>query len=351
MTGVSLQAVSKRFGESWAVRDLNLDITRGEFVSVVGGSGCGKTTTLRMIAGFETPTSGEITISGQSMAGVPVQDRGVGIVFQSYALFPTMTVAQNIAFGLEMAKKPAIQRQERVREMLDLVHLTPLQDRYPWQLSGGQQQRVALARALAVAPRVLLLDEPLSALDARIRITLRAEIRRIQRELNLTAIYVTHDQEEALTIADHIVVMDKGQIRQVGTARDIYDTPESPFVADFVGVSTRLDGVVEHGVLKMAGLHLPLPPERITSDGPAQVYLRPERLHLSPGATDTCISATLGVVTFLGATWRVQVWLKDGPSLLVDVPRQQDTWLLSLRQGDRVFIPIIPADLHVYVTT
>ena len=217
MAFVELTDVVKRFGKHVAVQSFTLAVEEGEFVSFLGGSGCGKTTTLRMIAGFETPTEGSIRIGGAEMVDMPPNRRGVGMVFQNYALFPNMTARQNIGFGLKVEGKTAAEIEERVAEMLDLIHMEEFAGRYPWQMSGGQQQRVALARALAVKPRVLLLDEPLSALDAKIRVRLRAEIRSIQRKLGITTIYVTHDQEEALSISDRIVVMRDGRIEQVGT--------------------------------------------------------------------------------------------------------------------------------------
>ena len=221
--------------ERTAVQDFNLEVEKGEFVSFLGPSGCGKTTTLRMIAGFEIPTTGKVTIDDVDITNKAPNQRNVGMVFQAYALFPNMTVAQNIGYGLRIRKesKPAIKK--RVEEMLALIHLEQKGNSYPHQLSGGQQQRVALARALAIHPQVLLLDEPLSALDAKIRVSLRAEIRAIQRKLGITAIYVTHDQEEALSISDRIVVMYEGKIEQVGTPFEIYNFPQTAFVASFVG--------------------------------------------------------------------------------------------------------------------
>src|SRR5512139_3818383 len=235
MSFLTLADISKIFRETAAVTDFNLDVTRGEFVSFLGPSGCGKTTTLRMIAGFETPSTGTITINGEDVTYRPPNRRNVGMVFQSYALFPNMTVADNIGFGLKVTKRPAAEIKKTVQEMLDVIHLPELGTRYPYQLSGGQQQRVALARALAIHPQVLLLDEPLSALDAKIRVQLRAEIRAIQQKLGITTVYVTHDQEEALSISDRVVVMYDGRIEQVGTPFEIYNFPSTAFVASFVG--------------------------------------------------------------------------------------------------------------------
>ncbi len=217
MAFLDITNLRKQFGDSWAVDTFNLNVEAGEFISFLGPSGCGKTTTLRMIAGFELPTSGQITIGGQDITRVPANKRQIGMVFQSYALFPNMTVADNIRFGLRVAGETAQVMTERIAEMLALINLPEVANRYPHQLSGGQQQRVALARALAIRPRLLLLDEPLSAFDAKIRLSLRQEIRAIQRKLGITAVYVTHDQEEALSISDRVVVMNKGRIDQVGT--------------------------------------------------------------------------------------------------------------------------------------
>src|SRR4030043_887643 len=235
MIHLSLNNISKQFANNTVVKDFNLDVEKGEFVSFLGPSGCGKTTTLRMIAGFEIPSTGTVTLEKEDITNKPPNQRNVGMVFQAYALFLNMTVAGNIGFGLKIRgeKKDAI--NERVAEMLSLIHLEQKGDSYPYQLSGGQQQRVALARALAIRPQVLLLDEPLSALDAKIRVSLRAEIRAIERKLGITAIYVTHDQEEALSISDRIVVMYEGRIEQVGTPFEIYNFPQTAFVANFVG--------------------------------------------------------------------------------------------------------------------
>src|SRR5512143_3322569 len=240
MAFLTLSNISKRFADTYAVRDFNLNVEKGEFVSFLGPSGCGKTTTLRMVAGFEAPTIGTITLNGSDITNKAPNQRNMGMIFQSYALFPNMTVAQNIGFGLRVRKSGKSDVSERVREMIDLVNLGPHVNKYPFQLSGGQQQRVALARALAIHPDVLLLDEPLSALDAKIRVSLRAQIRSIQKKLGITAVFVTHDQEEALSISDRIVVMHEGKIEQVGTPFQIYNFPETAFVASFVGTLNRI---------------------------------------------------------------------------------------------------------------
>jgi putative spermidine/putrescine transport system ATP-binding protein len=235
MSFIELSHVNKQFAGHVAVEDFNLEAEQGELISFLGPSGCGKTTTLRMIAGFELPTSGNVTLAGQDMTYTPPNRRKVGMVFQSYALFPNMTVADNIGYGLKIAGKSKTETKKRVDEMLVLIHMEDFHARFPGQLSGGQQQRVALARALAFKPQALLLDEPLSALDAKIRVELRQEIRRIQQQLGITTIYVTHDQEEALSLSDRIVVMSNGKMEQVGTPYEIYKTPATEFVASFVG--------------------------------------------------------------------------------------------------------------------
>src|SRR5215217_7036325 len=231
MAYLTLSNISKQFGDTYAVRDFNLDVEKGEFVSFLGPSGCGKTTTLRMVAGFETPTNGAITLGGAEITDKAPNQRNMGMIFQSYALFPNMTVAQNIGFGLRVRKLSKSEIDDRVKEMVSLVNLEKHVDKYPYQLSGGQQQRVSLARALAIRPDVLLLDEPLSALDAKIRVSLRAQIREIQKRLGLTTVMVTHDQEEALTMADRLVVMNEGSVRQIGSQRDLYERPADRFVA------------------------------------------------------------------------------------------------------------------------
>src|SRR3989304_4442072 len=244
MSYLSISNVTKQFGDTVVVDNFNLDIEKGEFVSFLGPSGCGKTTTLRMVAGFEIPTTGQITLDGRDITNVPPNQRNVGMIFQSYALFPNMTVSQNIGFGLRVRKEGKSEINDRVQEMISLINLEQHVHKYPYQLSGGQQQRVSLARALAIRPEVLLLDEPLSALDAKIRVSLRAEIRAMQKRLGITAIFVTHDQEEALSISDRIVVMNAGEMEQVGTPFEIYNFPKTQFVANFVGSLNNADAEV-----------------------------------------------------------------------------------------------------------
>ena len=288
-------------------------------MSFLGPSGCGKTTTLRMIAGFEKPTAGTITVDGADITHKPPNQRNVGMVFQSYALFPNMTVADNIGFGLKVRKRPKAEIRKRVDELLGLINLPGRGDRYPYQLSGGQQQRVALARALAIEPQVLLLDEPLSALDAKIRIVLRKEIRAIQRQLGITTVYVTHDQEEALSLSDRVVVMSEGRIEQIGTPFEIYNFPSTPFVASFVGTLNLVDaGVVDAGGRPRS----PSPARRSGRRGRSRAP-RPasgSRWRSGPrGSTSardrtgaTGSAATVEDINFLGSIVRLRVRLGDG---------------------------------------
>jgi len=314
MAHLTLSKVSKHFGDFTAVRDFNLEVERGEFVSFLGPSGCGKTTTLRMIAGFELPSEGYVSIDGVDITNKAPSQRNVGMVFQSYALFPNMTVAQNIGFGLRIRKEPEEAVKKRVDEMLSLIHLEKKGGSYPYQLSGGQQQRVALARALAIRPQVLLLDEPLSALDAKIRVSLRAEIRAIQRELKITAIYVTHDQEEALSISDRIVVMNMGEIDQVGTPFEVYNFPKTAFVANFVGTLNTADAEVEDpqkGLLRMDGVRLVSADENLKDKkkgDKVKFSVRPERFSFaSEHKKDNILDCAIENITFLGAVVRIQV--------------------------------------------
>ena len=318
---LSLQGVRKEFNGVVAVESFSLEVEPGEFVSFLGPSGCGKTTTLRMVAGFEPPTSGTIRLAGEDVTYAKPNERNIGMVFQSYALFPNMTVAENIAFGLRVRKEEGAARSERVAELLDLIHLPDKAKAYPNELSGGQQQRVALARALAIRPQLLLLDEPLSALDAKIRDDLRAEIRRIQRQLSITTIYVTHDQEEALALSDRIVVMSKGQMEQVGEPFEIYNNPATTFVASFVGQLNRLPVTVVDPALGRlrAGRSEIRTTSLIESPEGAEVSLmmRPEEVTLD-AEEENVLEGTVESVTFLGSIVRVQVAV-DGGRLTADL--------------------------------
>lgn len=312
MAFLDLTNLEKTFGANRVVKDFSLGIEKGEFVSLLGPSGCGKTTVLRMVAGFETPTSGSISIDGQDVTSQRTNQRAIGMMFQAYALFPNMTVADNVAFGLKVKGVPRAERESRVTEMLKLIGLADLASRFPFQLSGGQQQRVALARALAPSPRVLLLDEPLSALDAKVRVSLRNEIREIQRELGITTIFVTHDQEEAMSISDRIVVMNGGIAEQAGAPFEIYNNPRTRFVAGFVGTLNMFAATVEApeaGLLTLAGQSLTLTKTPIAArkGDTATLALRPEAIHLGRAEGRECVlPATIEEVNFLGSVIRVR---------------------------------------------
>ena len=329
MAQLEIRNLGKRYGDFHAVRDVSLSVADGEFVVLLGPSGCGKTTTLRMVAGFIEPTAGKVRLGGADVTVLPPWKRNAGMVFQSYALFPHLTVAQNVAFGLEMRKIPRAEIDRRVEETLALVRLEGYGGRLPRQLSGGQQQRVALARALAIHPDVLLLDEPLSNLDAKLRQEVRVEIRELQQRMGLTTVMVTHDQEEALTMADRLVVMNEGSVRQVGSQRDLYERPADRFVAGFVGRSTFLDGTVEA-------------PGRFRTDGglslvcaggapgKASLSLRPERLEVAAAAhsaslagLDNCLPGTVEFVSYLGAMIDIHVRLSPADRLVVQIANRE----------------------------
>ncbi len=317
MAFLELTNLEKVFGTNRVVTDFTLGIEKGEFISLLGPSGCGKTTVLRMVAGFETPTSGTIRIDGQDVTALRTNQRAIGMMFQAYALFPNMTVADNVAFGLKVKGVPKGERDARVAEMLRLIGLSDLGNRFPFQMSGGQQQRVALARALAPRPRVLLLDEPLSALDAKVRVSLRNEIREIQRELGITTIFVTHDQEEAMSISDRIVVMNGGIAEQAGAPFDIYNNPRTRFVAGFVGTLNMFTATVEapeQGLLKVAGQTVALGTGAISARAGETVTLalRPEAIHLGRAeGREVVLPATIEEVHFLGSVIRVRARVAD----------------------------------------
>jgi putative spermidine/putrescine transport system ATP-binding protein len=325
MTFLTLTGIQKNFGTSVAVQDFNLSAQRGEFVSFLGPSGCGKTTTLRMIAGFEVPTVGTISIDGTDVTYRSPNQRNVGMVFQSYALFPNMTVSDNIGFGLKVRKRPSVEIKKRVTELLEIVNLPDKGGRYPYQLSGGQQQRVALARALAFEPTVLLLDEPLSALDAKIRVALRHEIRSIQRQLGITTVYVTHDQEEALSLSDRVVVMSEGRVEQIGTPFEVYNFPKTPFVASFVGTLNVLPASIidaGRGELTIAGQTVRIARRFEGGSGRAvNIALRPEMVKLGDGPEGSNrVKGKVIDVSFLGSIVRIRVAVggENGPIVSLD---------------------------------
>ncbi len=313
MSYLSISHVTKQFGDTVVVDDFNLDIEKGEFISFLGPSGCGKTTTLRMVAGFEIPTSGKILLDGADITNKAPNQRNVGMIFQSYALFPNMTVSQNIGFGLRIRKEPEATIKQRVEEMVSLINLEKHANKYPYQLSGGQQQRVSLARALAIQPQVLLLDEPLSALDAKIRVSLRAEIRAIQKKLGITAIFVTHDQEEALSISDRIVVMNTGIMEQVGTPFEIYNFPTTVFSANFVGSLNNSSAEVvdpSNGTIAVDGVQFEsaVDLKQRKKGDKVRVAIRPERLSFaSEQKKANVVDATIENITFLGSVVRIQL--------------------------------------------
>lgn len=347
MAYLTLQDITKNFGTARAVDTFNLTVKKGEFISLLGGSGCGKTTTLRMIAGFETPDSGTIHIGGTEVERLPPQRRNVGFVFQNYALFPNLTVAGNIAFGLRVAHQKKQQWQPRVAEMLELIHMTELGDRYPHQLSGGQQQRVALARALAPSPQILLLDEPLSALDAKNRQRLRHEIRDIQQKLGITTVYVTHDQEEALAISDRIVVMDKGRIEQVGSPQQIYQRPATAFTAGFIGIMNTWSGVwnrPEEGLVTIGTQSYLTTPSLTAAPGATvRVGVRPEALVWN-GSGANKVTGVVESATFLGAVTRIRMGGDGGTTVFDHLPSEGGT---TPSVGQTITVAFHPASLVV----
>jgi putative spermidine/putrescine transport system ATP-binding protein len=323
MAYLELQKLHKEFGDFTAIEEIDIALEPGEFLSLLGPSGCGKTTALRIVAGFEIPTSGRVVVEGNDVTNVPANKRDMGMVFQAYSLFPNMTAESNVEFGLRIRGESGAVRRKRVEELLELVGLAAAAKRYPHQLSGGMQQRVALARALAIEPRVLLLDEPLSALDAKVRVQLREEIRRLQTQLGITTLYVTHDQEEALSISDRVAVISEGRIEQIGSPADIYHAPGTPFVAEFIGTMNRLEATVaESGHVQVGGSILPVSDAHDLPRGErVLVLVRPETLELER-ADGSAVDAIIGEVVahiFLGAITRVKVDAGDH-ELSADLP-------------------------------
>ena len=335
MSTLKIDGVAKLYGERTVLHDITLDLASGEFLSLLGPSGCGKTTLLRIIAGFEQPNRGRVLVDGQDITALPANQRQLGMVFQAYSLFPNMTAADNVRFGLRVRKVDAAEQKRRVDSMLDLVGLSAHADNYPHQLSGGQQQRVALARALAIRPALLLLDEPLSALDAKVRVQLREEIRRIQRDTGITTVFVTHDQEEALSISDRVAVMYEGRMVQIGAPAAIYQEPAHAFVAQFIGISSRLPARVvdaEQGVISVLDQRLHAPRARgLAPQDALHLYLRPEDVQLHAlrdvssdalggnAPTGAVLQGTVRESTFFGAVTRLRVELDSGDRVLSDL--------------------------------
>src|SRR5512135_786430 len=334
---VRMEGLTRRYGTVTALDGLDLTLQPGELVALLGPSGCGKTTTLRLLAGLEDADEGQITVAGRDITHVPASKRDMGMVFQAYSLFPHLTVLQNVAFRLRLRRVAKANRDRRAMEVLDLVGLSEQAGRYAHQISGGQTQRVALARALAIEPQVLLLDEPLSALDAKVRAQLRDQIRRIQLEVGITTLFVTHDQEEALAIADRVGVMKEGRIEQLAPPTEVYSRPATSFVAEFVGLSNRLPGEVRDGEVHVRGITLPLV-ERDVPGGQVVALVRPEAVTLaSDAAAETGpLTGTVIAITFLGATSRVTVDLGD-TTVLAQLPTSDAT---ALSAGSRVTLAI-----------
>ncbi|KKJ77030.1 ABC transporter ATP-binding protein [Kiloniella litopenaei] len=355
MSSVSLRNVAKRFAGFTAVHPLVLDIPEGSFVTLLGPSGCGKTTTLRMIAGLLDPSEGEISIGDQLVNNIPIHKRNLGIVFQNYALFPHKTIYENVAFGLKYRKVPAAEVEHRVKDALDLVQLPDLGDRYPSQLSGGQQQRIALARSIVINPDVLLLDEPLSALDANLREDMRIELKRIQEKIGITTVFVTHDQSEALAMSDKLVVMSGGRIEQVGAPKDVYDNPRSTFVADFLGSSNILPVECEKAdkerVLVNAGQLgvVSVPREKaadIAAHKPAKLVIRAEKLCLVPvdASPDQRMSVEAVVETVDYQGQAVRYFVRVGDLQLQALNMIEDR---PFNEGETVSIRFRPQDCVV----
>lgn len=337
---VELTDLTREYGAVKALDGLTLHIEPGELVALLGPSGCGKTTALRILAGLDEATSGTVSVDGRDLTSVPANKRDMGMVFQAYSLFPHLTVAENVAFGLKMRRKAKGQRLSRADEMLELVGLTAHRDKYASELSGGQQQRVALARALAIQPRVLLLDEPLSALDAKVRVALRDEIRRVQVEVGTTTLFVTHDQEEALAVADRVGVMSQGKLEQLAAPAELYANPATPFVAEFVGLNNKVPAEVADGRVALLGTSVPALPGSVVS-GAGLAMVRPESVTVT---ADAAGAATVASVAFLGPISRVHVTLADGTAVGAQMASSAAR---AFSPGDRVTVGVEPTGVLV----
>jgi putative spermidine/putrescine transport system ATP-binding protein len=342
-----LKNVSKKFGEVKALDKLDLVIKSGELVALLGPSGCGKTTALRIVAGLEHHDSGSIKINDQNISGVPAHQRNMGMVFQAYSLFPNLTVLENVAFGLKMRKVSKEKQQKKSIELLELVGLPTQKNRFPHQLSGGQQQRVALARALAIEPSVLLLDEPLSALDAQVRTNLRDEIRRLQLSLGITTLFVTHDQEEAMSMADRVGVMRNGKLEQIGVPSDLYNKPATPFVASFVGIANRIPAeVTGKGNVKVLGQKIALSEFSMEFDDGKKVnaLVRPESLHLVSESDPEATNGIVAIKSFLGPLTKIGVAIEGYPIVHLNLASKD---VKRIEIGDRISFKIAADELMV----
>jgi spermidine/putrescine transport system ATP-binding protein len=347
-TGVALEKLSKRFGDVEAVKELTLEIQEGEFFSLLGPSGCGKTTTLRLIAGFEEPTSGRILLGGTDVTDRPPHRRPVNTVFQNYALFPHLTVRENVAFGLRFSDQTRKERARMVAEALALVQMEGFERRKPGQLSGGEQQRVALARALVLNPSVLLLDEPLGALDAKLRRALQIELKALQEKVGITFVYVTHDQEEALTMSDRMAVMSHGLVQQIGPPKEVYEEPENAFVADFLGVSNLMEGEAHgRGIVEIGTTTVRAGKGDLDSPGPVRLTIRPERIRVEPlgPESENRLRGVVQRVVYVGAITQLLVELPEGPVLQAMVPSDESQ--PDVGEGTPVLVYLPPEALRV----
>jgi len=351
MRYLTAENVSKSYGSTVALSPVNLSLSQGELVTLLGPSGCGKTTLLRIVAGFNAPTTGRVLLDGRDVTPLPAAKRQMGMVFQAYSLFPNLSAEDNVGFGLKVRGLSGAESEKRLKTLFALIGLEEARKRYPHQLSGGQQQRVALARALAIEPQVLLLDEPLSALDAQVRLNLRDEIRRVQQETGTTTLFVTHDQEEALAISDRVVVMEKGKVAQLGTPEEIYRRPATPFVAEFVGTANGLDAVAqEGGVIAVAGWSAPVQVEAARTFAVGErlrLYLRPEELRLRSSPADGHLSGTVTDKRFLGSVTRLSVRVGE-TQLVADL---QGNEAAAYPVGEAVWVGLSPLAAHVLRAT
>jgi sulfate transport system ATP-binding protein len=343
--GILVRNLTKRFGKFKAVDNVSFEVKQGELLAILGPSGSGKSTILRMISGLEVPDEGEIFLTGEDATAMPAQKRGVGFVFQHYALFKHMTVWQNIAFGLEVRKYPKAEVLKRVEELLALVQLGGYADHFPSQLSGGQRQRVALARALAPKPKVLLLDEPFGALDVKVREELRNWIRRLHEEVHVTSIFVTHDQNEALEISDEIVVVNKGRVEQIGTPKEIYENPKTAFVASFVGPVNILHGQLEAGKAKFGDFEFELKHEKGEGRTVVEALIRPSDIVLAKPSAGNLPAGRVKRISYLGWGIKVDIVLKDGQALTVHLTKERFQEL-DLKEGQEIFIQ--PTEAKVF---